>query len=61
VEVAKAPEAVLRAVLWVALGGMVLTIPSLAYLFYLFKSGRRRLRSHSIPRGGTAASPPLRG
>lgn len=60
VETARAPEAVLRAVLWVALGGMVLTIPSLAYLFYLFKIDRRKRPSHEIPYAGTAASPGLR-
>ena len=40
VEAARAPEAVLHAVLWVLPVGAALVVPSLALLFYLFK-GRR--------------------
>lgn len=40
VEAAKSPPAVLHAMLWGIGGTTVLVIPSLAYLWYLFKSGR---------------------
>lgn len=40
VENAKAPATVLRAMLWGIAGGAVLLVPSLGYLFYLFKGKR---------------------
>jgi len=42
VENAKAPAAVLRAMLWAIAAGGVVLVPSLAYLFYLFKGKRPR-------------------
>lgn len=39
----KAPETVLWAMTWVIAAGAVLLIPSLAYLFYLFKGKRSKL------------------
>jgi cytochrome d ubiquinol oxidase subunit II len=40
IESAKAPESVLTWFVWAIAGGAVLLVPSLALLFYLFKSQR---------------------